>query len=164
MGTAIATGGNLAGALGETILGAIGSLLVQLGEAAIAIGLSMIAIKMAFTNPFTAIAAGVALIVLGSAISAAIPAILGQNKGDDGQMSIPAFANGGLVFGPTLGVMGEYPGARSNPEVIAPLNKLESMLGGRGATNVNVGGEFIMRGSDLVVVLDRANKNRNRLI
>ena len=164
MGTAIATGGNLAGALGETILGAIGSLLVQLGEAAIAIGLSMIAIKMAFTNPFTAIAAGVALIVLGSAISAAIPAILGQNKGDDGQMSIPAFANGGLVFGPTLGVMGEYPGARSNPEVIAPLNKLESMLGGRGATNVNVGGEFVMRGSDLVVVLDRANKNRSRLI
>lgn len=78
--------------------------------------------------------------------------------------AIPKFADGGIVSGPTMGLMGEYPGARSNPEVIAPLNKLESMLGGRGATNVNVGGEFIMRGSDLVVVLDRANKNRNRLI
>jgi hypothetical protein len=78
--------------------------------------------------------------------------------------AIPKFADGGIVSGPTMGLMGEYPGARSNPEVIAPLNKLESMLGGRGATNVNVGGEFVMRGSDLVVVLDRANKNRNRLI
>jgi TP901 family phage tail tape measure protein len=164
MGTAIATGGNLAGALGETILGAIATLLVQLGEAAIAIGLAMIKIQMAFTNPYTAIAAGIALVAMGSAIGALIPSILGQDKGDDQQVSIPEFANGGLVFGPTMGLMGEYPGARSNPEVIAPLNKLESMLGGRGATNVNVGGEFVMRGSDLVVVLDRANKNRSRLI
>lgn len=78
--------------------------------------------------------------------------------------AIPKFADGGIVSGPTMGLMGEYPGARSNPEVIAPLNKLQSMIGDRGPSNVNVGGEFVMRGSDLVVVLDRANKNRNRLI
>lgn len=41
---------------------------------------------------------------------------------------IPGFAEGGLVSGPTLGLMGEYPGARGNPEVIAPLSKLERML------------------------------------
>jgi hypothetical protein len=78
--------------------------------------------------------------------------------------AIPKFADGGIVSGPTMGLMGEYPGAKSNPEVIAPLNKLQSMIGDKGPSNVNVGGEFVMRGSDLVVVLDRANKNRNRLI
>lgn len=78
--------------------------------------------------------------------------------------AIPKFADGGIVSGPTVGLMGEYPGARSNPEVIAPLNKLESMIGGKAPSNINVGGEFVMRGSDMVVVLERANKNRNRLI
>ena len=78
--------------------------------------------------------------------------------------AIPKFADGGIVSGPTMGLMGEYPGARSNPEVIAPLNKLQSMIGDRGPANVNVGGEFVMRGSDMIVVLERANKNRNRLI
>ena len=163
LGTAIVSGGNLAGALGETILGAISSLLIQLGEAAIAIGIAMIKIKMAFSNPGTAIAAGIALVAMGSAIGALIPSILGQKDEPNTNVSIPEFANGGIVSGPTLGLMGEYPGARSNPEVIAPLSKLTSLIGDR-STNVNVGGEFVMRGSDLVVVLDRANKNRNRLI
>lgn len=40
-----------------------------------------------------------------------------------------AFANGGIVSGPTLGLIGEYSGARSNPEVVAPLDKLRSMIG-----------------------------------
>ena len=40
-----------------------------------------------------------------------------------------AFANGGIVSGPTMGLVGEYPGARQNPEVIAPLNKLQGMIG-----------------------------------
>jgi hypothetical protein len=39
-----------------------------------------------------------------------------------------AFAKGGIVSGPTLGLVGEYPGASTNPEVIAPLSKLQSML------------------------------------
>lgn len=46
--------------------------------------------------------------------------------------AIPKFASGGIVSGPTLGLMGEYSGARSNPEVIAPLDKLKSMLGDSG--------------------------------
>lgn len=35
-----------------------------------------------------------------------------------------AFANGGVVRSPTLGLVGEYPGARSNPEIIAPQSIL----------------------------------------
>lgn len=44
--------------------------------------------------------------------------------------TIPKFADGGIVYGPTMGVMGEYPGASSNPEIIAPLSKLKDMIGG----------------------------------
>ena len=74
------------------------------------------------------------------------------------------FASGGIVSGPTMGLMGEYPGARSNPEVIAPLDKLKSLIGDRGgSSNVQVGGEFTLKGQDLVVALQRADRNRNRI-
>jgi hypothetical protein len=42
--------------------------------------------------------------------------------------AIPKFANGGLLYGPTLGIMGEYAGAANNPEVVAPLNKLTQLI------------------------------------
>lgn len=42
---------------------------------------------------------------------------------------IPKLASGGIVKAPTLAVVGDNPGAGSgNPEVIAPLNKLQSMI------------------------------------
>jgi len=74
------------------------------------------------------------------------------------------FADGGIVSTPTLGLMGEYPGARSNPEVIAPLDKLKSMIGNRSSQRVQVGGSFTLKGQDLVVALERANTNRNRIL
>lgn len=49
---------------------------------------------------------------------------------------IPKLANGGIVAQPTLAMVGEYSGAKSNPEVIAPLNKLQSMLGGNVSPEV----------------------------
>jgi hypothetical protein len=77
---------------------------------------------------------------------------------------VPAFAAGGIVSGPTMGLMGEYPGAKSNPEVIAPLSKLQGMLDqGNGNGTANVSGEFVLRGQDLVVALQRAEKQRNRI-
>ena len=77
---------------------------------------------------------------------------------------IGEFAKGGIVSGPTLGLMGEYPGARNNPEVIAPLDKLKSMIGDRGgSSNVQVSGQFALKGQDLVVALQRADRNRNRI-
>ena len=76
-----------------------------------------------------------------------------------------AFANGGIVSAPTMGLVGEYPGAKSNPEVIAPLSKLKGMLGNNNkASNVQVGGSFELRGQDLIVALERANSTRNRMI
>ena len=106
----------------------------------------------------SATAAGpMAAFVLPALIAGAVAAV------SSGFGSIPAFADGGIVSGTTLGVMGEYTGAKQNPEVIAPLNKLEAMIGGKQAQQVNVGGEFRIQGQDLVVALQRAERNRSRL-
>ncbi len=42
--------------------------------------------------------------------------------------SLPKFAAGGIAYGPTLGLFGEYSGASTNPEVVAPLDRLRSIL------------------------------------
>lgn len=42
--------------------------------------------------------------------------------------NIPRLANGGIVSQPTLAMVGEYSGATSNPEVIAPLDRLTNLI------------------------------------
>lgn len=46
--------------------------------------------------------------------------------------SIPAFATGAVVYGPTLAMVGDNKGAATNPEVIAPLSDLENIMGNDG--------------------------------
>lgn len=77
--------------------------------------------------------------------------------------SFAKFAKGGIVSGPTMGLVGEYPGARQNPEVIAPLNKLQSMIGGAGGGNVNVTGNVRIDGQDLLIAIERANETSDRI-
>ena len=72
-------------------------------------------------------------------------------------IGVMPFADGGIVSGPTVGLIGEYAGASSNPEVVAPLDKLRSMLKTTGEPVV-VGGTFRISGRDLVGVL--ANETR----
>jgi len=43
-------------------------------------------------------------------------------------MAVPAFANGALVYGPTLSMVGDNRNAAVDPEVISPLSKLESII------------------------------------
>ena len=74
---------------------------------------------------------------------------------------IPQFAEGGIVSGPTMGLMGEYSGARSNPEVIAPLDKLKSIIGDSGGTSTVIP-DVRITGDDLLIVFDRANRRKNR--
>lgn len=74
---------------------------------------------------------------------------------------IPAFADGGLVTGATMGMVGEGPGtSMSNPEVIAPLDKLKGIIGESGGGNVQVFGTI--KGADILLSSDRAKNNRNR--
>jgi len=152
--------------LSMALLGGIGDMAIQLGQLAISIGTTMLAIQASLGtfNPFIAIAAGAALVALGSFVKGATAKIGAGAGGDRGRSGVPAFANGGIVSGPTIGLMGEYPGAKSNPEVIAPLDKLQSMLNNNGSGNVNVSGQFRLDGQDLVVALERSNKQRNNFI
>ena len=65
---------------------------------------------------------------------------------------VPAMAGGGLVYGDTLARVGEYSGASSNPEVIAPLDKLKSIMGSSSG-RMTVEGKI--SGKDLALVLRR---------
>jgi hypothetical protein len=136
---------------GKKLLGAIAGFMKSFGQALIATATASKAFKeLLISNPVLAAAAGVAL-VAGSAV---ITNML--NKGPE----MTAFAEGGIVSGPTLGLVGEYPGASSNPEVVAPLDKLKGML------NTNEQSGFVastsIQGRDLAIVLERYNKDRNR--
>jgi len=121
--------------------------LSSIGKALIAYAVTNGAVAELFKNPGTwpaALVAGIAAVAAGSAL---------KNKLSDKKAT--AFANGGIVSGPTMGLVGEYPGAQNNPEVIAPLDKLKSMIGGGG------GGTFVLRGQDLLLATNRAQKASN---
>lgn len=72
--------------------------------------------------------------------------------------AIPQMADGGLFFGESLAMVGEGRGTSlTNPEVIAPLDKLKSFIGGDGAGGMqNV--KFELEGQKLVGVINRYNK------
>jgi len=71
------------------------------------------------------------------------------------------FAEGGIVSGPVNALIGEYAGARSNPEVVAPLSKLRDMIKDvAGGGNVNVAGTFRIEGKDLVLALNRNQQSQ----
>jgi hypothetical protein len=75
---------------------------------------------------------------------------------------IPEFAQGGLVTGPTVGLIGEGIGTTaSNPEVIAPLDKLKQFIGG-GSQNVIV--EGVIKGNDIFLSNRNTGTNRQRSV
>lgn len=75
--------------------------------------------------------------------------------------SLPKFATGGIAYGPTLGLFGEYAGAANNPEVVAPLDRLRSLIGidASGVGSV----QFRIRGRDLVGILQKEDRISNRV-
>lgn len=152
LGEGIATGQGMKG-VGAMLLGVFADLAIQLGTLAIGYGIAIEQIKVALASLAgpVAIAAGVALVALGAGLKGAIA------KRAEGA-GVPAFADGGIVSGPTLGLVGEYPGAKTNPEVIAPLDKLRGMLGGQ---SVQVTGKI--SGRDILLTSERNAIDRNRV-
>lgn len=124
----------------------IADALINIGKAMIQYGVMMSAAMKAIKtlNPAVAIAGGILAVAAGTFL---------KNKIQSQKTT--KFANGGIVSGPTMGLVGEYPGAKSNPEVIAPLDKLKSMINGGG------GGTFVLRGQDLLLATNRAQKASN---
>tara|TARA_R110002050_G_scaffold73968_3_gene158919 strand:- start:1537 stop:3291 length:1755 start_codon:yes stop_codon:yes gene_type:complete len=76
--------------------------------------------------------------------------------------SILGLASGGLVTGPTMALVGEGAGTTaSNPEVVAPLDKLKGMIGG-GSQKVEVYGRI--SGNDIFISNQRGTLNRLRSV
>ena len=72
-----------------------------------------------------------------------------------------AFAEGGIVSGPTMALVGEYAGASNNPEVIAPLNRLRQLI--RPAASIEEGQvTFRIKGRTLEGVLQRVGRLDSR--
>ena len=74
-------------------------------------------------------------------------------------VGVMPFANGGVVSGPTMALIGEYAGASNNPEVVAPLDKLRSMIE-PGIARVEVVGKI--KGRDIVLVQEKEYNHRKR--
>lgn len=125
-------------------------ILEQFGAALIATGVASFALKSVLVNPVAAIIAGGALIVTAGVAKALLS-------------SAQDFADGGIVYGETFARVGEYAGANTNPEVIAPLNKLKDILGDRsGGGELRLAGEFKIRGKDLVYIIDKQTRYNSR--
>jgi hypothetical protein len=71
--------------------------------------------------------------------------------------SLPKFSAGGIAYGATLGMFGEYAGAANNPEVVAPLDKLQTLIGGGGGQV-----EFRIKDRELYGILKRYDNRRIR--
>ena len=74
-------------------------------------------------------------------------------------LRIPALAQGGLAYSPTLALVGDNRGAGADPEVIAPLSKLKQYLGGGN----QLIGNFRVAGRDLELVLERSQADSQRI-
>jgi hypothetical protein len=135
--------GGMAQALGEG-LKTLGKFMI---ESSTLIASIKKALNAAFAaNPIAGIGLGIGLITLGSLI----------------EKSLPKFAEGGIAYGPTVGLFGEYPGAANNPEVVAPLSKLKSMLGDTGGVQaVVVTGQIT--GNNINLANSRTQNTRRRL-
>lgn len=149
IGTAIASGDVLESFKSTLIM--LMDMLQQFGTALIAAGVASEALKVVAWSGIGAIIAGGALVAATAAAKAAL------NR-------VPAFANGAIVSGPTLALVGEYAGASSNPEVIAPLNKLKSMIEPAVQNDTVMNGEvrFVIRGEVLEGILQKMNRKRMR--
>lgn len=133
----------------KSMLVSLMGMLQQFGAALIAAGTATLAFKSMFLNPFAAIISGAALVAATAAAKAAL-----QNA--------TAFANGGIVSGPTYALVGEYAGARNNPEVIAPLDKLKSMIEPARRIEADFSFESKIKGKDLYIALQGVERERRR--
>lgn len=124
--------------------------LIDIGKALVAYALPVLLALTLLKKPsiptaIAAIAAGTVAIAAGSFLKSKLNTDKTQK-----------FANGGIISGPTMGLMGEYPGAASNPEVVAPLDKLKDLIGGGTGTL-----EARISGNDLLILMNKASRNNN---
>ena len=62
------------------------------------------------------------------------PQITGQTFEHVAFERYPYLATGGIAYGETAAIVGEYANAKNNPEVIAPLDRLQDLMGETSST------------------------------
>lgn len=146
------------------LMNIIGGILQQIGRNMILASAAVEALTAALNNLF-----GIGGAVKGLAAGALLVAVGGLIKNID----IPKFATGGIATRPTLGIFGE-----AGPEAIMPLNKIPGLINEslmrtlpKILANVNVSnqqpvilnGNLRVSGTDLTLMLERAQSRRARL-
>lgn len=131
----------------------------RLGQILIAIGSAMMFTAILSGPGGAYIAAGSALVAIGTGFNKGIEK-RAQNRQQRSSMdtSMPEMAQGGLAFGPTAAIVGDNPNARSNPEVIAPLDKLKDMMGVSG----KIENHLYIDGREVELALEDRKHGRNR--
>jgi len=72
--------------------------------------------------------------------------------------SLPRLASGGLAYSPSHVIVGDNPNASFDPEVIAPLSKLQTI----GTQNIRLTGEWKMKGRDMYLVVENYKNGQGR--
>lgn len=75
--------------------------------------------------------------------------------------SLPKYAQGGIAYGPTVGMFGEYANASTNPEVVAPLDRLRTLIQPQGSLGGEV--EFRIEGRTLRGILNKVDNHNSRI-
>jgi TP901 family phage tail tape measure protein len=112
---------------------------------ALAVTNMMANVPLSALNPLTWVGIGIAA----ASTIAQVAVIASQN-----------FAAGAVVSGPTMANIGEYPGARHNPEIVAPLDKLQAIIGDTGPgwpSQI----EFKIKRRDLIALIKMDNTLSN---
>lgn len=158
----------------------LGGAMKAFGKEMIQSGITMIlakkAMKALLSNPYTAIAAGIALVAVGTALQNSL-----QKKS---QRQVTGFAYGGTASGAMLAWVGEHPRtSRSNPELFARTDQMEKIAartmddafkdsmnkyalgmpgpGGGGSYPEKI--KLIAEGDSLVGVLTRTQNRQKRI-
>jgi hypothetical protein len=155
LGSAMAGGEGFAG-FGQLVIGTLADLAIKVGGIAVGVAISVEGIKKALQtlNPVVALAAGIALIALGTAAKVALSNAAGGND-------VPAFATGGLTTGPMLAMIGDNP---SGKEAVIPFERMGEFLDMAGAnqpSNVTVTGRI--SGRDIMLSNERSSRDRKRI-
>lgn len=148
------TGGSALISIGGLIFNTLGNLAIQVGKIAISTGIAILGIKKSLEslNPYVAIAAGVALIALGTVVKSQLA-------------SAGAFANGGIVGGSSF--YGDKILARVNSGELILNSQQQKNLYGQLGTGYNRAETLIsdvkISGSDLLILFNRAEKQKGRI-
>lgn len=147
IGESLAKGQDAIRSLAAGFMGAIGGLIQAIGKALIQYGTAKAGLDKVVEAGFSL--PGVAAIAIGAA-AVALGALV--------KNAFPKFANGGIVTGPTIGMIGEG----GQPEVILPLSKINQFLDGGGSGVGRL--EAVVSGDSLRFILERNKRKQSRVI